>query len=232
MQNRTRAAWLAALLLALGAPTAAARGLVKVSAAFDPAEAAPGTTVDLVVTADVEPGYHMYAPDSPSEAGIPTSIEVSEAGGLVEAGEWTFSKPKSKFDDIFEVVVRIHEGEVEFRRPYRVPDGASGTITLKGAVDLQACDENSCTREEPEFTATLAVGGDAGGATAAEPAPASDGSGADGVPEPELGFDLIAMSAGFEPATARAGEVVTLKMVFAIAAGRHLYAPDSPAGLP
>ncbi len=228
MQNRTRAAWLAALLLALGAPTAAARGLVKVSAAFDPAEAAPGTTVDLVVTAEVEPGYHMYAPDSPSEAGIPTSIEVSATGGLVEAGDLTFSKPKSKFDDIFEVVVRIHEGEVEFRRPYRVPDGASGTITLNGVVDLQVCDENSCTREEPEFTATLAIGGAAGGDTA----PASDGTGADAIPEPELGFDLIAMSAGFEPATARAGEVVTLKLIFAIADGRHLYAPDSPAGLP
>ena len=229
MRMRSRSAWLAFLSLFVAAllpATADARGRVKVSASFEPAEAAPGSIVTLVIEQTVPPGYHTYAPES--AAGYPTSVIIGDAGGLVADGELTYTKPKMKYDDIFEEVVHLHVGEAEFRKPFRVPVDAGGTISLTGTLDLQVCDAMQCVLEEPEFTATLTVAGE----PVAAPAATTAATVAEDIPEPSLGFDMVAMSAGFEPTTARAGETVTLKMIFVIAKGRHLYAPDTPASLP
>ncbi len=152
----------------LPGPPGPGSGLVEVQASFAPAQAAPGDAVTLTVTAAIQEGYHIYAPDSPAGAGTPTSVEFTETGGLVPEGALRFTEPEARWDEIFETTIRILEGEAVFEQTFRVPAGASGAIRLAGALHAQACDPQTCVNEDPAFTAELQVAG----ATASAPPPA------------------------------------------------------------
>ncbi|MBI4880505.1 MAG: hypothetical protein HY812_12725 [Planctomycetes bacterium] len=172
-------------------------GLVQVQASVSPAEAAPGDTVTLTVTATIQDGYHFYAPDSPPAAGTPARLEFTETGGLLPEGAPRFTEPEPRWDEIFEVTIRVHEGEVVFEQTFRVPANASGTIRLAGALHVQVCDAQTCNMEDPAFAAELQV------AAAAETAPAA--------PEPAAPAPQPAAAAD-GAAPARAADLQTMPL--------------------
>ncbi|MFH0943930.1 MAG: protein-disulfide reductase DsbD domain-containing protein, partial [Planctomycetota bacterium] len=199
------------LLLLLGAvwaPLASAQfgSRVGVKASFSPAEAAPGDLVTLKLQAEIQEGYYIYAPDSPEEGGIPARVEFTKSGGLKPEGELRFTDPKEKWDDVFEVTIRILRGRPVFEQDFRVPKNASGTIELSGILHTQACDDRTCVIAAPTFDASLAIGAAAG--------------------------RRVSIAATFEPDTADPGEIVSLKIELRIGDSYYVYAPTSPAGLP
>ena len=178
---------------------------VSVKASFSPAKAAPGDLVTLKLQAEIEAGYYIYAPDSPEDGGIPARVEFAEPGGLRPEGEPRFTEPKEKWDDIFEVTIRILRGRPTFEQDFRIPDDSSGTIELGGVLHTQVCDDRTCVIAAPTFKASLVV-------AAAAP-------------------QRVTIAARFEPDTAAPGDVVTLNLELRIGDAYYFYAPTSPAGL-
>ncbi len=120
---------------------------VHPSAAFSNPTPAPGETVRLVVTVDVDEGYHIYAMYLTGTGPTPTTIDDVEVPSWLEPlGAWKEPPPLMKFDKGFEVNVELHEHfPIEFVREYRVrADAPTSPAVAKVSLRVQACLKESC----------------------------------------------------------------------------------------
>ncbi len=151
----------------LGAAPAIPRTGMKAN--LEPTSAPAGGLVTLKLAIDVHAPYHIYAPNSSPDSGIPARVEFDEGLKLAPEGELLFPKPIDKHDDVFDVDVKLFEaGRVVFEQALRVPKDAKpgDKLAVKGTVFLYACDENSCANSNHEFDVAVTV---AEGAAPAEP---------------------------------------------------------------
>jgi len=217
MQLTIRFVLLACSLLASDASGARvqAGGRVEARAAFEPEQARPGDQVTLRIESSIRPGFYIYAPDSSPDGGIPARVEFTDPAGLVAAGELRFTDPKEKWDEIFEVTIRILQGKAVFEQSFRVPENARGALHLEGVLHVQVCDDQTCVIETHDFDATLSIEG-------AEEAPGRE----------KLTAPRVVVTTEVEPEQAAPGSIVVLRLRAAIGESYHMYAPSSPAGLP
>jgi thiol:disulfide interchange protein len=176
------------LLLALGsAAPALAQGLlfggaaekVELSLATGRAFLRAGEKVDVIVTARIEPGWHIYSmtPAAAEMAPQPTTITIN-APGLTRAGPVRQPEPRRKMDEAFGMVVELFEGEVSFAQTFSADSRAPGPVDITAAVRFMACDDKTCL---PPTTVNIT------GSLTIEAGPARDGrtpsrAGAEAVP--------------------------------------------------
>jgi suppressor for copper-sensitivity B len=136
---------------------------------FDESQVAVTATVEadgeggpgqLVVTAVIEQGWHLYAVDQPKGGPKPTVIRVADDAPLVPVGPFVPDQPPvaHEVDDIPAwkgLELREHAGTVVWRVPLRVnPSGGGERIT--GSVTFQLCQDTSCLPPETvDFVAAL-----------------------------------------------------------------------------
>lgn len=152
---------------------------------------------DIVFTASLSPGFHLYATDVDPEVGpTPTSILVDKIAGGELVGKLTAeTRPTSKYDPNFEATLAFHTGKVSFRQRVRVTNPA--TFTFVGALKFMVCNDEMCfppTNDEFAYNATqLGLANApvvAGEAPAMEEAPSSaDSLTAEGSAEAALGAE-------------------------------------------
>ena len=136
------------------------------------AEGGPG---QLVVTAVIEPGWHLYAVDQPRGGPKPTVIAVADDAPLVPAGRFVPDQPPvgHQVDDIPAwkgLELREHEGTVVWRVPLQVNPAGTGS-EINGSVTFQLCQATSCLPPETiDFTASTDAAA-AGEATAGSSGP-------------------------------------------------------------
>lgn len=174
---------------------AAAPSHVEWSARIENKTAEKGT---LIITANIESGWHIYGVDMPDmgdEPGVPdaTSIEVEPAAGLVmTSATTTDSKPTVHFDEFLNLNLPWLQGTVELKRDFELSDGVKG-VNIKGYVKFMACNDNSCTPPAKyEFTLDF---GDMSAAPAAKAEPVA----ATPTPQRDTTPSLSATNAWWEP---------------------------------
>ena len=110
-------------------PTRARPKDATLSVSVEPAEARPGDTVTLKVTAKLSPGWHIYTQAKTQDGDGPrkTVLDLFDTAGLEVAGDWKASrKPESKAEPAFEnQVFEYFEDEVTWSIPLKVPASAS-----------------------------------------------------------------------------------------------------------
>lgn len=147
MKRMTTAVITALIALLVHGIAAAAPSHVEWSARIENKTAEKGT---LIITANIESGWHIYGVDMPDmgdEPGVPdaTSIEVEPAAGLVmTSATTTDSKPTVHFDEFLNLNLPWLQGTVELKRDFELSDGVKG-VNIKGYVKFMACNDNSCT---------------------------------------------------------------------------------------
>ena len=157
-------------------PTRAKPKDATLSLSVEPAEARPGDTVTLKVTAKLNPGWHIYTQAKTQEGDGPrkTVFDLFDPAGLEVAGDWKASrKPESKAEPAFEnKVFEYFEDEVTWSIPLKVPAGASpGKKSIRLQASYQICNAQSCSFPGrwtlPEATLTVLPAA-TGGADAVE----------------------------------------------------------------
>ena len=119
----------------------------KWSATVEPANAAPGARVELVLHTEVAAPWHLYSVKEYKQEfhPFPTTIKVAKAGYLAEVGKVVQGKPVLKKDPNFDgLEVEYYEGSAEFRVPVRLARAASGATKIEAAVRFQLCNEGTC----------------------------------------------------------------------------------------
>jgi len=97
---------------------------------------------DLVMTADIDNGWHLYAMDIAEGGPIATSFTFEEpAGYSLEGKPVATDKPEVKFDNSFGMDIGMHSVRAGFRQKITVNQYPA---TIKGFVTFMSCDDKQC----------------------------------------------------------------------------------------
>ena len=152
MYLRTLVAVLAFVPSAIAAEKAVVlpKGVEKVEASVEPAEAKPGETVTFKLTVTLAKGYHTYPlvqPDKLAE-GMVNKIDFPETGSLIFVGEALDPpQPESKSEPLLGIkALNYYHGTIVYERKAVVsPKAKAGaaTATIPKFI-LSVCDKDSC----------------------------------------------------------------------------------------
>lgn len=113
--------------------------------------------IEVVASATIEPGWHLYATDIPDGGPFPTSMSIDEIKGAKPVGAFhaVNSKLHKEFDKVFEMEIGYYETSATFVQKFKVTDKSK--FILKGDVRAQACNDRECTPPLPiDFSFTSA----------------------------------------------------------------------------
>ncbi len=141
---------------------------VKFMTELVPAEAKAGETVQLKLTARLDPDWHIFQYAKTYDTGPhPLTIDNFDLAGLVPKGDWTSSRPPiDQKDPNFPEIASLKEfeGEVTWSLPLEVPAGAEvGSRQVRIQAGFQICSSKQCSNPGqwtmPAAMLTVAPGG-------------------------------------------------------------------------
>jgi thiol:disulfide interchange protein len=155
-----------------------AQTVVQWTIKMDPATVVKaGATIEAVVDAKIDPGWHLYA--LTQEGGGPQALVISvpPESPFRMAGPVIAPLPITAFDANFNIDTQYHAEEATFYVPVTVPANASGRTSLELDITLQTCTDRFCLPTKTErVTLSLLVPGTGADATmVARAAPAAAG---------------------------------------------------------
>ncbi len=120
---------------------------VKWTISLEPADGrtAAGTTIHAVVTATIDDGWHVYAPDDANSGPRPVHMTIVAGSVFAEGGTMRSPEPEREMDQAFGQVTASYTGEAVFNLPVTVAkDAPAGAHTLRIDLTFQACDGRMC----------------------------------------------------------------------------------------
>jgi thiol:disulfide interchange protein DsbD len=112
-------------------------------------------TLKIILTASVEPRWHLYSMDSPEEGSLPLLINIEPNSTLAAIGSFVqITTPKEEYDDIFEVNVKFFEKQAIFEQKFKplTKTPFSSTIIIEG----QACfEDGKCVMVSDEIVVSI-----------------------------------------------------------------------------
>jgi thiol:disulfide interchange protein DsbD len=100
-------------------------------------------TFELVFTASVEKGSHIYSMDVPEGGPIPTSFSFNEPSGFSLDGKaFEATKPEELFDEAFGFKIKSFSDKAEFRQKVT---SENASFTVSGVVNFMSCNNTTCS---------------------------------------------------------------------------------------
>lgn len=100
------------------------------------------TEYDLISTATIDPGWHLYSQDVPDGGPIPTYFEFEENSDYELVGKVKEEGGITENDPVFEMIITYFENKTSFTQRIELT-GDTGT-TVKGEVEFMVCDDTNC----------------------------------------------------------------------------------------
>ncbi len=106
-----------------------------------------GNTADLVFSATIEEGWHVYATELPSDMGpIPTSVTLDKSADFKALGAPKGGKYKTEFDPNFDMDLNFYDKEAIFRLP--IERISSSDFVVTGYLTFMVCNDEMCLPPE------------------------------------------------------------------------------------
>ena len=120
-------------------------------------KATPGVPLTLHVTAEIEPGWHLYGMKKIEDGPIPTTLVLDQGQAFEAAGPIHASPPVSTEDPNYGIKVDYYIGRAHFDLPLRAVNGHKpGLDALKVTARYQMCNDHMCLTPK-KVTITLPV---------------------------------------------------------------------------
>jgi DsbC/DsbD-like thiol-disulfide interchange protein len=104
-----------------------------------------GRTIHVVLTAKIEPGWHVYSLTQPPNGPAALSVAVPSGQLFTRAGAVTESAPIVTFDPAFRLRTQYFEDEATITVPTRIAPGTRpGPAPLRVKIDYQVCNDKLC----------------------------------------------------------------------------------------
>ncbi len=208
---------------------------VVFSTSIQPAEARPGDTVTLKVTAKLNPGWHIYTQAKHQEGEGPrkTVFDLFDPAGLEVVGDWKADrKPESRAEPAFDnKTFEYFEDEVSWSIPLKVPSGtAPGKRLIRCQASYQVCNAQSCsfpgrwTLPDAALTVLAAQQGGARSTKHEVNRPQLAGAPAEKDSLAGIRPKGVTLTPSVEPDQALPGESVVYKVTARLEPGLHIYA--------
>ena len=120
---------------------------VQWTASLQPADARAGESAQIVLTAKIASGWHLY---KIGETGgpFPTSFDLDKSSVLAENGGAIEPAPKTIFDPNFHATLGEYDTAVAFAVPVKIAAGVSGSQKVTVTAHDQTCNAHVCTLPE------------------------------------------------------------------------------------
>ena len=100
------------------------------------------TEVEVVCTAKIDQGWHVYSTKLPADGPTSASLHVDKAEGVTPVGKLTTrGKELNVYDKTFEMKLRYFENSVGFVQRYKI---TAKTYSIKGYLEYGACNDEMC----------------------------------------------------------------------------------------
>jgi hypothetical protein len=97
---------------------------------------------ELVFTATIDKGWHLYSQNIPEGGPIPTSFNIEKGMGFFTDGKVSEPKAIEVFDKQFNMKVQYFSEKAEFRQKVKVM--SAKPVEVKGYVEFMCCDDEKC----------------------------------------------------------------------------------------
>ena len=104
------------------------------------------STAELLITATIEPGWHLYSQFIPEGGPIPTSFTFEESDSYSRIGTVTEGKPHEEYDPNFEMVLKFFGEKAVFKQKIKVKN--TKNFTIKGELEFMVCNDEMCLPPE------------------------------------------------------------------------------------
>jgi thiol:disulfide interchange protein len=109
---------------------------------------------DLILKAEIDKGWHVYATDTVIDGPIPTSFKFKVSGEYELVGKLGKPKPIEEYDKVLEMELRYFEHGAIFKQ--RVKMRTDKPFQVTGELEFMACNDRSCLPpENVEFSFNL-----------------------------------------------------------------------------
>lgn len=144
---------------------------------------------ELIFTAFIEKGSHIYAMKIPEGGPIPTSFSIDASQNFeLDSSVFEVTKPVEKLDEAFGMKIGTHSTKAEFRQKII---SREASLKVTGVVSYMACNNVTCSPpKDVKFSVTISSGKQAASETGIRETGSTTNRGL-------LGFFLISLLAGF-----------------------------------
>ncbi len=99
--------------------------------------------LQVVLTAAIADGWHVYATSLPREDGpIPTVFRFERSDRYELVGDVSGPEPQEEYDPNFAMVVRHHSNSARFVQSIRAT--TQDTFSVAGEVEYMVCNDHTC----------------------------------------------------------------------------------------
>ncbi|PLW96537.1 MAG: disulfide bond formation protein DsbD [Marinilabiliales bacterium] len=100
--------------------------------------------VDILITATIDDGYHLYSVDVPEDGPLPTEFVFENQDGFELVGKAEeVTTPMEEFDDVFEMDIKFFEHEATFKQTIRLTS-EEDQIPVIGEIAYMVCNDVGC----------------------------------------------------------------------------------------
>ena len=141
---------LLALLFCLIGATASAQVVSPVKWSFEQKKISD-KEIEVKFNAKIEPGWHLYGTDLPDGGPVSTSVKFTPDSlhYRFATALTSVNQPIRKFDKIFNLELSYYALEAHFTR--RITLLGTTPFTIKGSIEYQSCNDETCTMDEVDF---------------------------------------------------------------------------------
>jgi thiol:disulfide interchange protein DsbD len=102
--------------------------------------------VELILTAQMDKGWHIYGIDIPDGGPIPTSFKFNPSEDYELAGKLQTPVAIEKYDNAFEMDLRYYDDNAKFIQRIRMKSDKAFKVT--GELEYMSCDDSRCLPPE------------------------------------------------------------------------------------
>ena len=102
----------------------------------------------LILTAQIEKGWHLYSQNKPENGPVPTSFKFNKTKDFDIVGKVTEGKPIEIFDQNFQIKVKFFAGSAVFKQKIKLNNNSISKVT--GTLEFMVCDDHQCLPPEEQ----------------------------------------------------------------------------------
>ena len=97
---------------------------------------------DLIATASIDAGWHVYSQTVPEYGPIPTTFVFEGSSNFLKKGNTKEGKGHEVYDKVFELDIKYFEDEAVFKQRIRLK--TNDAFAVKGVVEFMVCNDTQC----------------------------------------------------------------------------------------
>lgn len=97
---------------------------------------------DLIITANIEPNYHLYSQKVPDDGPRPTTFIFEKNNNYELIGSPTEEKGYTVYDPIFKMNIKYFDKKVTFKQRIKLKN--KNKFKIIGEIEFMTCNDSNC----------------------------------------------------------------------------------------